>query len=84
MRLVYVSPTNYHTQYVTSITNDPNVPAGYILTSGSDGMADVPQQQYMAGINSGGFPSYTGDQTQKSVSSKWINGILQASGRVTL
>jgi hypothetical protein len=76
-RLVYISPTNYRVQYVTALVNDPNVPAGYILTSGSDGAPDQALQQYVAGVNSGGFPAYTGDPTQAAVSpNHWINGIL--------
>jgi hypothetical protein len=60
--------------------NDPGVPAGYILTSGSDGALDAPLQQYVAGINSlcpdmrlaqnaNAEPTsfYVGDQTQDTV-----------------
>ena len=51
-RLVWISPTNFKTQYVTALVNDPNVPAGYILTSGSDGAPDQALQQYVGGLNS--------------------------------
>lgn len=75
-RLVYLSPTNYKVQYVTAVVNDPNVPAGYILTSGSDGAPDEALQQFTAGVNSGGYPGYVGDPTQVAVNSRYINGIL--------
>jgi len=51
-RLVWLSPTNTKVQYVTAIVNDPNVPAGFILTSGSDGAPDAALQQFVAGVNS--------------------------------
>jgi hypothetical protein len=79
-RLVWVSPTNFKVQYVTGQINDPNVPAGYILTSGSDGAPDEALQQFVAGINSlcpdtrlaanaNAIPTafYVGDQTQDTV-----------------
>ena len=66
-RLVWVSPTNFATQYVTALINDPNVPAGYILTNTSDGSCqavdgktDQDLQIYMGGLWSGGFPAYNG------------------------
>ena len=51
-RLVWLSPTNTKVQYVTAIVNDPNVPAGFILTGGSDGAPDAALQQFVAGVNS--------------------------------
>lgn len=51
-------------------------PLRYILTSGSDGAPDAALQQYVAGLNSGGFPAYTGDPTQVAVNSRYINGII--------
>jgi hypothetical protein len=81
-RLVYVNPQNFRQQYVTAMWGDPNIPAGYVLTGGSDGAVDrwiwpngqnTGIQQYMAGVNSGGFPAYTGDSTQRS---DYPNGIL--------
>lgn len=51
-RQVWVNPANFRQQYQTALVNDPNVPAGYILTSGSDGAEDSALQQYVAGINS--------------------------------
>lgn len=52
MRFVWLNPNNLKQQYVTAIRNDPNIPAGYILTSGSDGAADEGLQQFVAGVNS--------------------------------
>lgn len=79
-RYVWLSPTNFKTQYVTAIRNDSNVPAGFILTSGSDGAPDQALQQYVAGINSlcpdmrvaanaNAIPTafYVGDPTQDTV-----------------
>jgi len=51
-RLVYLNPNNFKVQYVTALRNDPNVPAGYILTSGSDGAPDEALQQFVGGLNS--------------------------------
>lgn len=73
MRRVYLNPNNYRQQYVTAIANDPNVPAGWILTGGSDGAPDAALQTMRAGINSGGFPAYTGDPSQRP---DWPNGIF--------
>jgi hypothetical protein len=69
---VWINPANQRQKYTTMLASDPNVPAGYILTSGSDGTADQPQQTIKAGINSGGFPQY-GDLTSNAA---WPNGIL--------
>lgn len=76
---VWVNPNNFKSpNYQTCIANDPNVPAGYILTGGSDGAQDMPSQQYVAGINSGGFPAYTEDPSQVAAQPNWINGIFGA------
>ena len=72
-RLVWVNPANFKQQYVTALISDPNVPAGYILTAGSDGAQDQPLQTVRAGINSGGFPGYTEDPSQRT---DWPNGIF--------
>jgi hypothetical protein len=74
---VYLNPTNLKQQFITGLVGDPAVPAGYILTSGSDGAPDAALQQYVAGVNSGGYPPYTGDPTQAAVSpNHYINGIV--------
>ena len=72
-KFVWLNPTNFAIKYTTALANDPNVPAGYILTGGSDGAADMPLQTFVAGVNSGGFPAYTGDPTQRT---DWPNGIF--------
>jgi len=56
--LVYVNPSNYTQQYRTMVRNDPNVPAGWALQGGVDGAIDVPQQNFVPGSASGGFPYY--------------------------
>ena len=90
MRQVWLNPNNFSQQYVTGLINDPNVPAGYILTSGSDGAADASLQQYVAGINSlcpdlrvtpnaGVSAFYIGDPTQDTVAAN-----LKAAGAKNL
>jgi hypothetical protein len=80
--LVWVNPNNYHQKYISGYLGDPGVPAGYILTGGSDGATDEALKHYDAGVNSGGFPKYTGDPTQRS---DWPNGILGGypGGKIT-
>jgi hypothetical protein len=76
-RFVWLDTNNYRLQYVTMLASDPGKPANFtILTSGSDGAPDEALQQYVAGLNSGGFPAYTGDPTQVAVNSRYINGII--------
>ena len=62
--------------FETKILNDPAVPAGFVFC-GSDGAFDVPQKEITAGVNSGGFPKYTGDAVQVSISSRYVNGFIQ-------
>jgi hypothetical protein len=80
-RLVWVSTSNPAKQYITSINNDPNVPAGYILSNTSDGSCqcvdgktDQNLQQFVGGINSGGYPAYNGDPS--TIGKQNPNGIL--------
>lgn len=75
-RLVYLNPNNFKQSYITSILNDPGVPAGYVLTGGSDGAPDSALKQFVAGINSGGYPAYTGDAAQAANPQGWINGVF--------
>lgn len=91
-RLVWVNPANFRQQYVTALMNDPHVPAGYILTSGSDGATDSALQQYVAGVNSlcpdmrlaqnaNAIPTsfYVGDASQDTVAAN-----LKAAGAKNL
>jgi hypothetical protein len=66
-RIVYVKVSNPRVTYVTSVPNDPNVPAGYVLTNTSDGswqgadsVHDQNLQTYVGGLASGGYPTYSG------------------------
>lgn len=103
MRLVYFPPSpvrSYDTPsgkwiitpsiYITGLINDPNVPSGYILTSGSDQAEDESLQQYVAGVNSlcpdsrvnptaGVSAFYVGDSTQDTVAAN-----LKAGGAKNL
>jgi hypothetical protein len=63
--------------YETMTTSDPNIPAGFVYC-GSDGAPDEALQKYVAGVNSGGWPPYTGDQSQVTAQPSWPNGILGA------
>lgn len=65
-RIVYVKPGT-KLQYVTAIANDPNVPAGYVATTTSDGsfvgingVVDDNSQVFVGGLWSGGYPAYNG------------------------
>lgn len=72
---VWLSPDNT-IKYMTSILNDPNVPAGYVLTSGSDGAPDAALKTYEGGLASGGYPAYNG-YTDGSGTGANPNGILK-------
>lgn len=52
IRYVFLNPNNFHQSYVTTSRTDANIPAGYVLTSGSDGAPDAALQRYVAGVNS--------------------------------
>lgn len=84
MRFVFANPQNWKQQYVTAIRQDPNVPAGYVLTSGSDGAIDGALQVYVAGVNSlcpdarshptqGVSAFYVDDPTQDAVATALTN-----------
>lgn len=74
--LRYYNPANPKQQYQTSSAADPNIPAGWLDTQGSDGAIPEALKQYYAGTASGGYPSY-GDLTTNV---KWPNGILGGYG----
>ena len=74
--LRYYNPANSSQQYQTISASDPNIPAGYLNSQGSDGAIPAALKVYTAGINSGGFPAYTGDASQQAVTPKQPNGIL--------
>lgn len=77
--LMYYSPANPKNRYWTTRAADPNIPAGYVDSQGSDGATPEGLQKYVAGINSGGYPAYTGDPTQSAATPSWPNGILGAA-----
>lgn len=63
--------------YRTGVTNDPNVPAGYILAATNDGSlacadgsTDDNSQHYVGGLYSGGFPPYNGYQDGSATNGK--------------
>jgi hypothetical protein len=65
-RIIWVNPASPRKQqYITTLVNDPNVPAGYVQTNTSDGswqgadsVTDQDMQTIRAGVNSGGYPAY--------------------------
>lgn len=73
----FYNPASPKSKYWTTTYNDPNIPAGWLDSQGSDGATPAATQQYVAGLNSGGFPKYTGDATQIAANPSWPNGILQ-------
>ena len=92
-RLVYVSPNmvrqlNVGTgtwslsppQYIATSTSDPNIPAGFVLTGGSDGAEDSALQVFQTGYHSGGFPVIAipdpNDTQAAAYGGKAPNGIL--------
>jgi hypothetical protein len=69
-RIVYILPGTRKT-YVTTIPNDPGVPAGYLLSNTADGsgqfadgVTDQDMQTQVAGLWSGGYPAYDGTSDQ--------------------
>jgi|GEM_PF-5545987 len=74
--LIFYNPANTSQQYQTISASDPNIPAGYLNSQGSDGAIPEALKVYTAGINSGGFPSYQGDPGQAANPQGWINGVL--------
>lgn len=75
-QLRFYNPANPAQQYQTITLSDPNIPAGWLNTQGSDGAQPAALKQYTAGINSGGFPAYEGDPGQAANVPNAINGIL--------
>lgn len=58
---------------MTTTYSDPNIPAGWLDSQGSDRGIPEAVKHYTAGINSGGYPKYTSDATQRS---DYPNGVL--------
>ena len=76
--LIYYSPSNPRLKYQTISSSDPNIPTGYLDSQGSDGATPEALKIYSVGINSGGFPKYTGDVGQATSQPNWPNGILNS------
>jgi hypothetical protein len=85
---MWYNPANPKAQYFTSIPNDPNIPAGYLDSQGTDGATPEALQIYRAGVNNQGagaapsqLPGYTdGDPQQRIDQPNWPNGILNGYG----
>jgi hypothetical protein len=74
--LVYYNPANPKQKYYTMTLNDPNIPAGYVDSQGSDGAIPEALKVLTVGTASGGYPSY-GDLTTNPT---WPNGIMNGYG----
>jgi hypothetical protein len=72
--LVYYLPSNPKLKYYTISASDPNIPAGYVDSQGSDGAIPEALKIYSVGMASGGYPAY-GDLTTNPT---WPNGILNS------
>lgn len=78
---IFRDPVNPLNTFQALRTDDPAIPPGYVFC-GSDGAMDVPQlfPETRAGVNSGGWPPYTGDPTQVAVNPLYPNGITTVVG----
>ena len=74
-QLRFYNPANPKQQYQTISASDPNIPAGWLNTQGSDGAIPMALKVYSAGQASGGFPPY-GDPARITNVPKQPNGIL--------
>jgi hypothetical protein len=83
---VWYNPNNPAQTYSTVIPNDPNIPAGYLDSEGSDGAIPEALKQYTAGVNNQGagavgyLADADGDPTMRVVQPNWPNGILNGYG----
>jgi hypothetical protein len=83
---VWYNPANPKQQYTTGIANDPNVPAGYLDSQGSDGAQPEAVKVYTAGVNNQGagavgyLATADGDPQQRIDQPYWPNGILNGYG----
>ena len=77
---VFYNPANPKQQYETISASDPNIPAGYLDSQGSDGAQPEAMKLHSVGVNSGGPMPYTGDATQAANPQGWLNGVLGGYG----
>jgi hypothetical protein len=78
----FYNPANPKQQYQTMTPDDPNVPAGWLDTQGSDGAIPEALKQFTAGVNNQGagatgyLANADGDPAMRLVAPHWPNGIL--------
>lgn len=80
---MFYNPANPKQQYWTSVPDDPNIPAGYLDSQGSDGAIPEAVQVFRAGVNNqgaGGPDPSNGDPQQIVDQPTWPNGILNGYG----
>jgi hypothetical protein len=81
-QLRFYNPQNPKQQYQTISASDPNIPAGWLDTQGSDGATPMALKVYDAGINNQGagavgyLANADGDPQQRINQPNWPNGIL--------
>lgn len=83
---MWFNPANPTQQYWTGIPNDPNIPAGYVDSRGSDGAQPEAVKVYTAGVNNQGAGAVgyransDADPQQRTDQPLWPNGILNGYG----
>lgn len=79
-RNMYYNPSNPSQQYWTILANDPNIPAGYVFSQGTDGAQPEPFSTFEPGVNNQGAgwsgSATNNDPTQVAAQPLWPNGIL--------
>lgn len=76
---MFYDPAQPRNRYWASSLSDPNVPAGYVNSQGSDGAIPEAVKRYTAGVNNqgaGGPAPSNGDPGQIACQPRWPNGIL--------
>lgn len=85
-RMIFFNPANPKQQYQTISAADPNIPAGWIDSQGSDGAQPEAMQVFRAGVNNQGagaigyLANADGDKQQRIDQPQWPNGILNGYG----
>src|SRR5665213_1772700 len=81
-RLMFYNPANPKQQYWTINASDPNIPAGFVDSQGSDGATPEALKQLVVGVNNQGagavgyLANADGDPQQRIDQPQSPNGIL--------
>ena len=85
-RLIFYNPAVPTQKYYTIRADDPNIPAGFVDSQGSDGATPEALQVFRAGVNNQGagdainVPVTDGDPGMRATQPAWPNGILNGYG----